>query len=108
MADPLKCLTPEKRRFPVLANWSEMAELKRLGCPRDVPWEFVAEHREQCLHNHDQTPERLAERGGLGPAEMFCVVTDQHWRELRPLDDAALCPELLILLADWEKRRAQQ
>ena len=31
---------------------------------RELPWGFVKFHRQQIEHNHDQTVERLAERGG--------------------------------------------
>jgi len=64
------------RTFPVLWQGSRehKAALARLECPRVVPWEFIAERREACLRFHDQTPERLAERGGLAPEEMLAVL----------------------------------
>lgn len=33
----------------------------------------MGECDDACLQNHDQTPERLAERGGLSPQEMLAV-----------------------------------
>jgi hypothetical protein len=38
-----------------------------------VPWAFIGECAAECERNHSQTPERLAERGGLGPEEMLAV-----------------------------------
>ncbi len=35
-----------------------------------------------CLRNHDQTVERLAERGGLDPWELMAVVQGKRWREV--------------------------
>ncbi len=83
--------------FPVLwqGDRSRVARLRELGCPKSVPWEFVARHHEWCLRNHDQTPERLAERGGLSPCEMVAVVEHRRWR---PMPDSGV-PRLLELLA---------
>jgi len=65
-----------ERQFPVLWQGDQkyIAELKRLECPRSVPWDFIADHADWCDNNHGQTPERLAQRGGLAPAEMVAVV----------------------------------
>lgn len=49
--------------------------------PRSVPWSFVEKFRQQALVNHDQTLERLAERGGLSPEEMYLAA---HGRKLFP------------------------
>ncbi len=52
-----------------------------------VPWGLIANHRDQCIRNHGQTPERLAERGGLSPSEMVAIIEDRPWRDL-DLEDA--------------------
>ncbi len=72
-------ITEEKktvRTFPVLWQGSReyMKALADAECPRSVPWDFVAAHREQCVQNHSQSPERLAERHGLSPEEMLAVI----------------------------------
>lgn len=72
-------------------------ELERLGCPRSVPWRLLAPHEKQALRNHGQTMQRLAERGGLSPAELMCVLEDKHWSER--VDDAAAVPDLLRVVA---------
>jgi hypothetical protein len=64
------------RRFPVLRS-----HLRGLECPASVPWALVEPHAARARLNHDQSLERLAERGGLSPAELWCVVNDRHWRE---------------------------
>ena len=46
--------------------------------PRDVPWSFVEKFRVQAELNHDQTLERLAERGGLAPEEMWLAAHGQR------------------------------
>ena len=58
------------KRFPVL-NQQNCRPEKRKTMPRSVLWEFVEKFREQAEDNHDQTLERLAERGGLSPEEMW-------------------------------------
>ena len=56
------------RVFPVLTDYRTRMQRE---LPRFVPWEFVEKFREQAEKNHDQTLERLAERGGLDPTEMY-------------------------------------
>lgn len=106
----------EQRKFPVLISYRQEREFARRGidCPHSVPWEFVAVHRKQCVHNHGHTLEQLAVRGGLGPAEMLCVVCDQHWSNADTIhpnvegaDELAL-PLLLHLVKQWEQERGER
>jgi hypothetical protein len=89
--------------FPVLFphRREDIAAYEAAEIPRTVPWDFVAKHREQCLRNHDQTPERLAERGGLAACELVAVVEDRLWREMTDADAGARLREML---AAWERR----
>ena len=56
------------RTFPVLADYHTRA---KHNVPHNVPWAFAEKFRGQAEKNHDQTLERLAERGGLDPTEMY-------------------------------------
>lgn len=60
------------REFPVLMSYQERKAHPE--CPRSIPWDRIAPHEAQAKHNHDQTLERLAQRGGLGPGEIRCAV----------------------------------
>lgn len=84
-----------QRKFPVLDP--------PLGCPSRVPWSFVAPHEGQALRNHDQTLERLAQRGGLGAEELVAVVRGERWRErtFKTEEDAAV--ELARMLSPLEE-----
>jgi hypothetical protein len=62
----------EARRFPVL-NQQSCLPRERKAMPQSVPWAFAETFREQAKENHYQTLERLAERGGLSPEEMYCA-----------------------------------
>lgn len=63
--------TPLKM-FPVLTDYQERKAYPDV--PRRVPWELVALHVQQILENHDgQTLERLAQRGGLSPIEIWAA-----------------------------------
>ena len=62
------------RDFPVHSE-----DVRRIGGQRTVPWEFLLPHEQQALHNHGQTLERLAERGGLGWGEMLDIVNGAKW-----------------------------
>jgi hypothetical protein len=59
-----------------------------LGGP-SVPWSMVAPHEKQAIANHDQSLRRLAERGGLSPGELWCIVHNRKWRE-QPDEKTAL------------------
>ena len=88
------------RQFPVLwqGRPSELAEWRRLSCPKTVPWSLLASNERRAQLNHGQSLETLAERGGLSPAEIMCVIED---RKLFPVTetDAEAVPRLLVLLA---------
>jgi len=63
-----------EKRFPVL---------KSPGDIKSVPWDLVEPHREQAMKNHQQTLERLAERGGLAWCELFAVMNGMSWFDLK-------------------------
>jgi hypothetical protein len=92
---------PDEKRFPILFQCRTPQEERALRAvaPRSVPWGFVTEHERQCQRNHSQTVQRLAERGGLSPAELVHVLRDEQWDlELKDLDAV---PELLRRLDEW-------
>lgn len=45
-----------------------------------IPWRLVEPHRAQAVRNHGQTLERLHERGGLSPVELWHVVHGSDWK----------------------------
>ena len=67
------------RRFPVL-NQQHCRPEARKKMPESVSWEFAETFRAQAHVNHDQTLERLAERGGLAPEEMWCAAHGHSFR----------------------------
>lgn len=95
----------DERRFPVLWQGTHKDEVlwQERGCPRDVPWSFVAPHEARAFTNHGQSLQRLAERGGLSPAELLCVLEDRHCVCRSEQSDADATLALLERLHDWEK-----
>jgi hypothetical protein len=65
------------RTFPIVKHWSEREERRT-----SIPWEMIAPHGRQAFRNHDQTLERLAERGGLSPGEAVAVLEDRKWQAM--------------------------
>lgn len=57
------------KRFPVL------------GAGFSVPWEMVEPFDQQARENHDQSLQRLAERGGLDPRELWAVMHGRKYYE---------------------------
>jgi hypothetical protein len=47
-----------------------------------IPWEMIEPCEAQAKRNHDQSLERLAERGGLGASEAVCVLNGQSLRDM--------------------------
>lgn len=70
-----------------------------------VPWEMLVPHMRQAMVNHDQTLERLAERGGLSACEAVAVLKDRPWHAMNP-NDANF--ELLCMVQGWYTRKARQ
>ncbi len=44
-----------------------------------IPWAVIAPHEAQAQHNHSQTLQQLAERGGLSPCEAVAVIEDRSY-----------------------------
>jgi hypothetical protein len=87
-----------------------MRRLEELDCPKSVPWDFIGEHQDVCRRNHDQSAERLAERGGLGPGEMLAVIEPgtPTWAAVKALwymSAEESVPRLKAALADWKSKR---
>jgi hypothetical protein len=64
--------------------------------PAALPWALVEPLRAQAERNHGQTLERLNERGGLAPQELWCAA---HGKRLRDTIDEAAAGEWLIAVA---------
>jgi hypothetical protein len=60
---------------PLIMPIQRTREQKEAGCPQFIPFANIDtyEIRKQALANHDQTLERLAERVGMSPQEMYAM-----------------------------------
>ena len=67
----------KERMFPILLP--EEWKRKFPNCPEEIPWALVALHEDQARRNHSQTLERLAQRGGLSPAEIMCILHNHDY-----------------------------
>jgi len=56
----------EEKRFPIIKGPS-------------IPWAAIAPYESQAKKNHDQSLERLAQRGGLDPIECWNVMHGEAW-----------------------------
>jgi len=52
-----------------------------------VPMIWVQNHESQCLANHGQTAQRLKERGGLSPKELYAVIHDIRYDDVKFSED---------------------
>lgn len=74
--------------------------------PLVVPWNFIEPAREQAMANHDQTLERLNERGGLDATEMIAALDGKplNFSGDKRLHEIA-ARDLLRRIADWSESR---
>ena len=71
----------EHKPFPIMLGYSR--EAKNYPAPfKSIPWSLIEAHKEQCGRNQGQTPQRLAERGGLSPDELAAVLEDRPWKRM--------------------------
>lgn len=64
-----------------------------------LPWVLVAPHEAQARHNHDQSLERLAQRGGLSPCEMVAIMEGKDWSEITHKGACRRLRELVVTAA---------
>lgn len=67
-----------RRVFPVMGHNG--------GTVAYVPWHIVEDAAEWCYNNHQQSPARLAARGGLDVVELVAVLEHRRWRPMDPWD----------------------
>jgi hypothetical protein len=88
-----------ERLFPVLRSWPTRHDPdgRQLfdECPPEIPWTLI-----------EPTLERLAERGGLGPTELWCVIRDAPLRDHRDITLRAAVTWLRGLVAGAADRPA--
>lgn len=84
-------MSTARASYPVLQGQTEEAhEARRIGAPYpvSVPYDLVKDHEKQAQLNHSQSLSRLAERGGLSPKELWCVVHDTWFYDAREMTEA--------------------
>lgn len=94
-------LLPGKLGTDIVRAARKMFPVQRHGrhddCPLEVPWNFISPHAAQAHNNHDQTLERLAERGGLDASEMVAIIDNRPWHPMSDERAVARLKELLAL-----------
>jgi hypothetical protein len=70
-----------ENRFPILCPKRTVRGCPH-NCPQSIPFDAIEPHRRQAMHNHSQTLERLAQRGGLSVKELYAVMHDRDWFDL--------------------------
>lgn len=60
------------------SRWS-MKKYPILGTSEYIPFEMMLEHEEQCHANHNQSVQRLAERGGTDYLETYYILNDSKF-----------------------------
>lgn len=71
-------------RYPILRGKDDVERGKPY--PVAFPLALLLPHAAQAEGNHGQTLEHLASRGGLSPAEIWCVMHDRNLRAIYTLE----------------------
>ena len=74
---PEQMTAEERQQFPIMIDSWKRAHL---------PWELFEPHEAQAQRNHYQSLTRLAERGGLSPAEALAVLEDRKFQDMDDKD----------------------
>lgn len=83
------------KKFKVLKDYPYPILSNIRFAPDYIPWKMIEPHREQAMKNHDQTLERLNERGGLSPMELYAVIHDRDCFEVMKEMTESFCIEWL-------------
>ncbi len=89
--------------FPVLYGAGCEKPKNHPTWPLSVPFGFIAEHAQQCRRNHSQTPQRLAERGGLALKEMIAVIHNMPYERVPRMTDDEMAGLIRAFVADWKR-----
>jgi len=65
----------KERQFPIMISHRGT----KGPCPNSIPWVAIAPFEAQAKINHQQSIEKLADRGGLSPIEAYFVMTGRNW-----------------------------
>lgn len=93
-----------ERTFPVMVgHYGDRKKLATdLACPTRVPWAFMEQFEATVRSNHDQSLERLAQRGGLDPCEIMAAVNGSGLRGVVGADEATAIVALKKAVREWE------
>ncbi len=87
--------------FPVMN-----ANPKFRGAKDYVPMDWVLRHDSQCFINHGQTPQRLKERGGLSHKELYAVIMDKRYNDVKASEEE--CRKIITsMIATWVEFESQ-
>lgn len=92
------------KRFPIMVGYQGTPA----PCPSSIPWDAIAPYEGHALENHQQTLERLAERGGLDPVEAYFVMTGRRWTVPGPVSretEIDACQFLDKIVCDQQRLR---
>lgn len=85
-----------EKLFPILGD----DQIKAL------PWYVFEPHEKQAQCNHSQSLARLAQRGGLGIEEAYCVLNDIEILSRMKFNKAAVRVVLMKFVYEAEKGRS--
>jgi len=77
---------------------------------KGLPMAFLLPHERRAELNHSQSLSRLADRGGLGLDEVYCIITDQPLSVLRgkpAFSGAAYRFDVIDMLLKWVGKQQQ-
>jgi hypothetical protein len=70
---------------------------------RSIPWGVIAHAEQQALRNHQQSLDRLRERGGIDAIEAIYLISGQTYTGSAPVTEAQAHAVLRVMVEHFEK-----
>lgn len=73
------------KSFKILYPVALEQRLKKEGIKKIhfIDWALLESHEKQAQDNHGQSLEKLNSRGGLSPTELFAVIKDLRYKDVK-------------------------
>lgn len=76
-------------------------KVKSLGIPQTIPWSLVEPFRERSLKWHNQTLERINERGGFSIQELYVHFHDGKAEDFYQANQKQSLPKIVAWFKEW-------
>ena len=96
-------MTSKTAQFPVLYTGMTSLWEQHPEWPHSVPWAMMEAVESNCKHNHSQSVDRLAQRGGMSYKEILWAVMGCKWSEVSCMTIEEAAKAVMQLVARYKQ-----